>query len=298
MPTMCSILAEATKTEIFATIGSCEDRELRKQLAMLADMVERQSSATRKQAEALRRQEGRMKWLEDLLIFTTSAIGGAVATPKSVMPNSSHSIPSTGLGEEVMLTPPVRSSPARTVIPTTVSGAEQDRLMALRNDEDEARMFELGLRPWIFRLVRPLYLQTYREVVDYTLIVERDAEIAKEEREAIDRSKDKRQAVEGANSKPSLRRPQKHPRSQSQGHGSSSYHGAPDRRQLSCCMIYGGPHVPLQCPQRGGKYYQCGQKGQFRFECSRGSSSTPSIALAPAFLSHGQGTPPTWSETA
>nr|CAD1832762.1 unnamed protein product [Ananas comosus var. bracteatus] len=263
MPTMCSILAEATKTEIFATIGSCEDRELRKQLAMLADMAERQSSAMRKQAEALRRQEGRMKWLADLLIFTTSANRWSGGDPQ------------VGDAELFSLYP------------------EHWARGGVRNDEDEARMFELGLRPWIFQLVQPLYLQTYREVVDYTLIVERDVEIAKEEREAIDRSKDKRQAVEGANSKPSLRRPPKHPRSQSQGHGSSSYHGAPDRRQLSCCMICGGPHVPLQCPKRGGKYYQYGQEGHIRFECSRGSSSTSSIALAPAFLSHGQGTPPT-----
>ncbi len=53
-------------------------------------------------------------------------------------------------------------------------------------------------------MVQPLNLRTYREVVDRALIMEMGAEIAKEEREALDRARGKRPTVEDASHKPNL----------------------------------------------------------------------------------------------
>ncbi len=74
---------------------------------------------------------------------------------------------------------------------------------------------------FIFRLVQPLNLQTYREVMDRALIVEKGAEIAKEEREALDRARGKRPAAESTSHKPNSKKPPKHPKRKSQGHGTS-----------------------------------------------------------------------------
>ncbi|XP_020108447.1 uncharacterized protein LOC109724143 [Ananas comosus] len=67
----------------------------------------------------------------------------------------------------------------------------------VRDNENKARIFEIGLLPSIFRLVQASNLPTYREVVNRALIVEKGAEISKEEREAFDRGKknDKRLRV-------------------------------------------------------------------------------------------------------
>lgn len=56
----------------------------------------------------------------------------------------------------------------------------------VRDDEDKARIFEVGLRSSIFRLVQASNLPTYREVLNRALIMENGAEITKEEREAFD----------------------------------------------------------------------------------------------------------------
>lgn len=42
-----------------------------------------------------------------------------------------------------------------------------------RDDEDKASIFEFGLRLSIFRLVQAPNLKTYRDVVDYALIMEK-----------------------------------------------------------------------------------------------------------------------------
>ncbi len=84
----------------------------------------------------------------------------------------------------------------------------------MRDDEEKACMFENDLRPSIFRLVQPLNLQTNREDVDRALIMEKGAEIAKEERETLDRARGKRPTAEGASHTPNSRKPLKHPRSQ------------------------------------------------------------------------------------
>lgn len=52
-------------------------------------------------------------------------------------------------------------------------------LFVARDDEDKASMFELGLRPSIFRLVQAANLKTYSEVVDRALVVKNGAKIAK-----------------------------------------------------------------------------------------------------------------------
>nr|CAD1842403.1 unnamed protein product [Ananas comosus var. bracteatus] len=98
----------------------------------------------------------------------------------------------------------------------------------VRDDEDKARIFEVGLRPAIFRLVQASNLSTYREVVNWALIVEKGAEIMKE-RDVVDRSKGKRPAAESSGQQP-FRRPPKYPRGQpgqSRGRGSSAPRGAP-----------------------------------------------------------------------
>ncbi|XP_020082388.1 uncharacterized protein LOC109705985 [Ananas comosus] len=80
----------------------------------------------------------------------------------------------------------------------------------VRDDEDRARIFEVGLRPVIFRLVQASNLSTYREVVNRALIVEKGEEIVKE-RDVVDRSKGKRPAAESSGQQ-SFRRPSKYPR--------------------------------------------------------------------------------------
>ncbi|XP_020090413.1 uncharacterized protein LOC109711674 [Ananas comosus] len=82
----------------------------------------------------------------------------------------------------------------------------------VRDDEDKARIFEVGLRPAIFRLVQTSNLSTYREVVNRVLIVEKEAEIMKE-RDIVDRSKGKRPPAESSGQQ-SFRRPPKYPRGQ------------------------------------------------------------------------------------
>nr|CAD1837570.1 unnamed protein product [Ananas comosus var. bracteatus] len=75
----------------------------------------------------------------------------------------------------------------------------------VRDDEDKARIFEVGLRPAIFRLVKASNLSTYKEVVNRALIVEKEAEIMKE-RDIVDRSKGKRPAADSSGQQ-SLRNP-------------------------------------------------------------------------------------------
>ncbi len=55
------------------------------------------------------------------------------------VPESSHHTPSAGHREEVVMTPSVRASPARTVLSTTVSGVEWDRLMARLREFQESK---------------------------------------------------------------------------------------------------------------------------------------------------------------
>ncbi|XP_020112142.1 uncharacterized protein LOC109726763 [Ananas comosus] len=61
-----------------------------------------------------------------------------------------------------------------------------------RDDEDKARIFKVGLRLSIFRLVQASNLPIYWEVVNCALIVEKGVEITKEEMRGFDRGKGKR----------------------------------------------------------------------------------------------------------
>ncbi len=63
MPTTRSMTIEVADVETFATSRYSEVLDLRKRQAMLADVVERQSSAVREQAETSCRQEARMQRL-------------------------------------------------------------------------------------------------------------------------------------------------------------------------------------------------------------------------------------------
>nr|CAD1840660.1 unnamed protein product [Ananas comosus var. bracteatus] len=105
----------------------------------------------------------------------------------------------------------------------------------------------------------------------------------------MDKGKAKKPVAEGA-SQTHSRRPPKHPKSQQRGCGSAAQRGGSDRRRPPQCVICGGPHSPPQCPQWGGRCFQCGQEGHFRTECPRGSSPAPSTASAPALLAASHGT--------
>ncbi|XP_020102689.1 uncharacterized protein LOC109720181 [Ananas comosus] len=61
----------------------------------------------------------------------------------------------------------------------------------VHGDRDRAEVFECGLRPKIFKTIHALRLKTYEKVLDRALWVERGNAIAREEREAFERDKDK-----------------------------------------------------------------------------------------------------------
>ncbi|XP_020098380.1 uncharacterized protein LOC109717114 [Ananas comosus] len=61
----------------------------------------------------------------------------------------------------------------------------------VRDDEDKAHIFEMVLRPSIFRFVQSSNLQTYLDVVNRALIVERGAADVQEQREGLDKGKDR-----------------------------------------------------------------------------------------------------------
>nr|CAD1820407.1 unnamed protein product [Ananas comosus var. bracteatus] len=116
----------------------------------------------------------------------------------------------------------------------------------VQDDEDKAHIFERGLQPSIFRFVQSSNLQTYRKVVDRALIVESGAADVQERREAMNKGKAKRPAVEDA-SQTHSRRPLKHPRSQQCGRGSAAQRGGhivvPDhtldiREYCSSCPVW------------------------------------------------------------
>nr|CAD1830343.1 unnamed protein product [Ananas comosus var. bracteatus] len=97
----------------------------------------------------------------------------------------------------------------------------------VRDFEDKALIFESGLRPSIFRFVQSSNLQTYREVMNCALIVERGAIDVQQRREGLDKGKGKRPAAKGV-SQMHYRKPPKHLRSQSRGRGSSAQRGGFD----------------------------------------------------------------------
>nr|CAD1817874.1 unnamed protein product [Ananas comosus var. bracteatus] len=100
----------------------------------------------------------------------------------------------------------------------------------VQDNEDKARIFESGLLPSIFRFVQSSNLQTYREVVNRALIVERGAADVQERRDVLDKGKGKRPTAEGA-SQAHSRRPPRPPRSQSRGCGSYVQREGSDRRR-------------------------------------------------------------------
>ncbi len=62
----------------------------------------------------------------------------------------------------------------------------------VRDDRDKADCFERGLRPNIFKVVHSFKLQTFVEVLDRVLWVEQGTAIAREEREAYVKDKEKK----------------------------------------------------------------------------------------------------------
>nr|CAD1820576.1 unnamed protein product [Ananas comosus var. bracteatus] len=103
------------EVETSATSESGEVRELRGQLAALTDLVAQQT-------EAARRQEARMKRLEDLLLQQAAASRETQAPPPPAPV------------EGVIAAPPVQAPPTGAVFPMMVEGAERDRLMGRLNE--------------------------------------------------------------------------------------------------------------------------------------------------------------------
>ncbi|XP_020098366.1 uncharacterized protein LOC109717101 [Ananas comosus] len=64
----------------------------------------------------------------------------------------------------------------------------------VHGDRDRAEVFEHGLRPEIFKTVHAFRLKTYEEVLDRALWVESGNAIARDEREAYKREKDREKA--------------------------------------------------------------------------------------------------------
>ncbi|XP_020080931.1 uncharacterized protein LOC109704586 [Ananas comosus] len=88
----------------------------------------------------------------------------------------------------------------------------------VHGDRDRAEVFERGLRPKIFKIIHALQLKTYEEVLDRALWVERGNTIAREEREAFERDKDKEKSKKrlagGSARQSSSKRPPRYPKSQ------------------------------------------------------------------------------------
>ncbi|XP_020080589.1 uncharacterized protein LOC109704235 [Ananas comosus] len=88
----------------------------------------------------------------------------------------------------------------------------------VHGDRDRAEVFEHELRPEIFKTVHALWLKTYEEVLDRALWVERGNAIARKEREAFERDKDKEKSKKrpagGSTEQSSSKRPPRYLRSQ------------------------------------------------------------------------------------
>nr|CAD1822945.1 unnamed protein product [Ananas comosus var. bracteatus] len=127
------------EVETSATSGSGEVQELRGQLAALIDIVAQQT-------EAARRQEARMKRLEDLLLQQAAAsretqaptlpapVVDVAPRAPSPAPSSSRAAPAAAPQEEAIAAPPVQRPPVEAAFPTLVEGAERDRLMERLNE--------------------------------------------------------------------------------------------------------------------------------------------------------------------
>ncbi|XP_020081199.1 uncharacterized protein LOC109704824 [Ananas comosus] len=165
----------------------------------------------------------------------------------------------------------------------------------VHGDRDWAEVFERGLRPEIFKTVQALRLKTYEEVLDRALWIERGNAIAREEREAFERDKDreksKKRPAGGSVGQMSSKRPPRHPRSQWQRDRSQT------RSQMSPfpCIICGGNHRPSECSQHDGRCFRCGQAGHMRWDCPGGASPAPSAASAQYAPRQLAGLPPAMS---
>ncbi|XP_020080299.1 uncharacterized protein LOC109703959 [Ananas comosus] len=87
----------------------------------------------------------------------------------------------------------------------------------VHGDRDRAEAFECGLRLEIFKVIHAFRLKTYEEVLDRALWVERGNAIAREEREAFEkykeRDKSKKRASSGSARQSSSKRPPRPQRS-------------------------------------------------------------------------------------
>ncbi|XP_020094154.1 uncharacterized protein LOC109714124 [Ananas comosus] len=128
-------------------------------------------------------------------------------------------------------------------------------LVLVHGDRDRAEVFESGLRPEIFKVIHAFRLKTYEDVLDRELLVERGNAIEREERDAFEKDKDKekskKRAASGSAGQSSSKRPPRYPRSSWRGARSQS-------RSLTIsfpCVICGGDHKVVGCPQHEGRCF-------------------------------------------
>ncbi|XP_020111454.1 uncharacterized protein LOC109726328 [Ananas comosus] len=147
----------------------------------------------------------------------------------------------------------------------------------VHGDRDRAEAFERRLRPDIFKVIHAFRLKTYEEVLDRALWVERGNAITREERETFEkdkeRDKSKKRVSGGSAGQSSSKRPPRSQRSQWRG-GKSQTQG----HTTYPCVICGGDHRVVTCPQREERCYRCGQAGHIGCECPGGASPARSAA--------------------
>lgn len=68
----------------------------------------------------------------------------------------------------------------------------------IHNERNKAKGFEWGLQLEIYKFVQFHRLQTFREVVEWVLWVERGIVMLPEEREAYDKDKEKKYTTKGS----------------------------------------------------------------------------------------------------
>ncbi|XP_020106660.1 uncharacterized protein LOC109722893 [Ananas comosus] len=124
--------------------------------------------------------------------------------------------------------------------------------------------------------------------------VERGNAIAREECEAFEmdkeRDKSKKRAASGSAGQSSSKQPPRPQRSQWRGGRSQT-----QSQTTYPSVICGGDHRVTACPQREGRYFQCGQAGHIGRECPGGASPASSSASVQYTQRQLAGLPPAMS---
>lgn len=80
----------------------------------------------------------------------------------------------------------------------------------VQDEKNKPRCFVHGLQPEIYKMVQPIDLQTFWEVVDRALLFERGEPIVQLEQKACEMGKEKKQSIGGFSGQESSKWPSKH----------------------------------------------------------------------------------------